>query len=46
MDKDGLITVQSRFGVTETIDRLADAIEGADPLVVARIDHATGSGAR
>ena len=37
-----MITVQSRFGVTETIDRLAEIVEGAGLLVFARIDHAAG----
>jgi uncharacterized protein (DUF302 family) len=40
---DGVITVQSRFGVTETIDRLADIVLRAGLLVFARIDHAAGA---
>jgi uncharacterized protein (DUF302 family) len=43
MAKNGLITVQGRFGVTETIDRLVETIEHAGLLVFARIDHATGA---
>ena len=43
MAGDGLITVQSRFGVTETIDRLAEAVKRAGLLVFARIDHAAGA---
>jgi uncharacterized protein (DUF302 family) len=39
----GVITVQSRFGVTETIDRLADIVLRAGLLVFARIDHAAGA---
>ena len=41
---DGVITVESRFPVAETIDRLAAAAVQADLLVFARIDH--GQGAR
>lgn len=43
MAKNGLITVQSRFGVTETIDRLVETVERAGLLVFARIDHAAGA---
>lgn len=43
MAGDGLITVESRFGVTETIDRLAEAVKRAGLLVFARIDHAAGA---
>jgi uncharacterized protein (DUF302 family) len=43
MAGDGLITVQSRFGVTETIDRLAEVVKRAGLLVFARIDHAAGA---
>jgi uncharacterized protein (DUF302 family) len=43
MAKNGLITVESRFGVTETIDRLTEAVEHAGLLVFARIDHAAGA---
>jgi len=43
MAEDGLITAQSRFGVTETIDRLAEAIERSGLHVFTRIDHAAGA---
>ncbi|UCI33393.1 MULTISPECIES: DUF302 domain-containing protein [unclassified Mesorhizobium] len=43
MTGDGLITVQSQFGVTETINRLAEAIKRAGLLEFARIDHAAGA---
>ncbi|TPK72923.1 DUF302 domain-containing protein [Mesorhizobium sp. B2-3-3] len=43
MAGDGLITVQSRFGVTETIDRMAEAVKRAGLRVFARIDHAAGA---
>lgn len=43
MAENGLITAQSRFGVTETIDRLAEAVKRAGLLVFARIDHAAGA---
>ncbi|MER9021072.1 DUF302 domain-containing protein [Mesorhizobium sp. M0815] len=43
MAKNGLITVQSRFGVAETIDRLVETVERAGLLVFARIDHAAGA---
>jgi hypothetical protein len=41
--RDGLITVESGFGVSETIDRLAAALAQAGLLVFARIDHAEGA---
>ncbi|MER8418057.1 DUF302 domain-containing protein [Mesorhizobium sp. M0166] len=43
MAKNGLITVESHFGVTETIDRLVETVERAGLLVFARIDHAAGA---
>ncbi|WP_292653445.1 DUF302 domain-containing protein [Mesorhizobium sp.] len=43
MAKNGLLTVQSRFGVAETIDRLVETVERAGLLVFARIDHAAGA---
>ena len=43
MASNGLITVESRFGVTETIDRLVEAVKHAGLLVFARIDHAAGA---
>lgn len=43
MAANGLITVQSRFGVSETIDRLVDVVTHAGMRVFARIDHAAGA---
>ena len=43
MDGDGLITIGSAHPVSETIDRLAAAAEGAGMRVFARIDHAAGA---
>lgn len=40
---DGLVTVESRFPVSETIDRLAAAAAQAGLVVFARIDHAEGA---
>ncbi len=40
MTSDGLITIESRFSVSQTIDRMADAVTAAGLLVFARIDHA------
>lgn len=40
---DGLITVESSFSVSETIDRLAAGAVQAGLLVFARIDHAKGA---
>ncbi len=40
MSSNGLITVASRFSVSETLDRLTTAIISAGLLVFARIDHA------
>jgi uncharacterized protein (DUF302 family) len=40
---DGLVTVESRFSVSVTIDRLAAAADTAGLLVFARIDHAKGA---
>ncbi|WP_421912914.1 DUF302 domain-containing protein [Mesorhizobium sp.] len=39
----GLITIQARFGVAETIDRLIETVQRAGFLVFARIDHAAGA---
>jgi len=36
----GLVTIESRFGPKETMDRLAAAVERRGMTVVARIDHA------
>ena len=43
MNGNGLITVASRFSVSETLDRLTNAIISAGLLVFARIDHAKGA---
>ena len=40
MNSNGLITVASRFSVSETLDRLTVAIISAGLLVFARINHA------
>jgi uncharacterized protein (DUF302 family) len=39
----GITTVESRFGVKETIDRLAETVQRVGLLVFARIDHAAGA---
>jgi uncharacterized protein (DUF302 family) len=44
MPSDGLITIESHFSVSQTIDRLAEAATAAGHHVFARIDH--GKGAR
>ena len=38
-----LVTVESKFGVKETMDRLAAALEQRGIKVAARIDHAAGA---
>ena len=43
MAPNGLITVESRLGETETIDRLAETVVQAGLRVFARIDHAAGA---
>ena len=43
MTGNGLISVESRFGVTETIDRLIATVTGAGLRIFARIDHAAGA---
>jgi len=43
MTTDGLITLESRFSVSQTIDRLAEVVVAAGLLVFARIDHAKGA---
>ena len=43
MAKSGLISLESRFGVSETIDRLVDVVTHAGMRVFARIDHAAGA---
>jgi uncharacterized protein (DUF302 family) len=44
VDQSGIVTVESRFSVAETIDRLAGLVQRAGLTVFARIDH--GAGAR
>ncbi|TPN88208.1 DUF302 domain-containing protein [Mesorhizobium sp. CU2] len=43
MANNGLVSVESRFGVAETIDRLVATVTGAGLRVFARIDHAAGA---
>jgi uncharacterized protein (DUF302 family) len=43
MAGNGLISVESRFRVGETIDRLVDAVTSAGLRVFARVDHAAGA---
>ncbi|RWM10877.1 MAG: DUF302 domain-containing protein [Mesorhizobium sp.] len=43
MAGNGLVSIESRFGVSETIDRLVDAVTRAGLRVFARIDHAAGA---
>ena len=43
MAENGLVSVESRFGVAETIDRLAETAAGAGLRIFARIDHAAGA---
>ena len=40
---DGLVTLPSNYAVTDTIDRLRDAVMGAGLQVFARVDHAAGA---
>ncbi|MFE0015558.1 hypothetical protein ACFWXH_11985 [Mesorhizobium sp. NPDC059054] len=42
-DSEGVVSVESRFGVAETIDRLAETVTRLDLYVFARIDHAAGA---
>ena len=42
---DGLITVQSSFGVKDALDRLEAAVKAKGMTVFARIDHAAGAAA-
>ncbi len=39
----GIVSLESRFGVAETIDRLAQAVANVGLGVFARIDHAAGA---
>ena len=43
MSNNGLITVESRYSVRETIDQLTAAITSAGLLIFARIDHAANA---
>lgn len=43
MTPEGLITVQSRAGPTETVKRLVAAITSREMAVMARIDHAAAA---
>lgn len=43
MAKDGVITVESSHGPTETMDRLKAAVEAKGLTVFAHIDHAAGA---
>ncbi len=43
MSDGGLVTVESAFPVSETVDRLAAAAEAAGMRVFARVDHAAGA---
>ncbi|MDX8460199.1 DUF302 domain-containing protein [Mesorhizobium humile] len=43
MAGNGLVSIESRFGVGETIDRLVETVTGAGLRVFARIDHAAGA---
>ncbi|WP_036258290.1 DUF302 domain-containing protein [Mesorhizobium sp. WSM3224] len=43
MTENGLVTVESHFGVAETIDRLVSTVTDAGLRVFARIDHAAGA---
>ena len=40
---DGLVTLPSNYAVTDTIDRLRDAVTGAGLKVFARVNHAAGA---
>lgn len=40
---DGIVSVESQFEVTETIDRLAETVTRLGLLVFGRIDHAAGA---
>lgn len=40
---DGIVNVESRFTVAETIDRLVETVTGLGFNVFARIDHAAGA---
>lgn len=42
-DSEGIVSVESRFEVSETLDRLAETVTGLGLYVFARIDHAAGA---
>jgi uncharacterized protein (DUF302 family) len=43
MNVDGLISVSSRYGAKETIDRLESTLRANGAAIFARIDHAAGA---
>lgn len=43
MDKNGIVSLESRFGVKETIDRLVEMVTKLGLTVFARVDHAAGA---
>ncbi len=43
MDESGIVSIESRFGVSETIDRLAETVTNLGLTVFARIDHAAAA---
>jgi uncharacterized protein (DUF302 family) len=43
MSDNGLVTLQSRYPVRETIDRLAQKVASLGLIVFARVDHAAGA---
>jgi len=43
LEDQGLVTLESAFSVSETIDRLVGAVDAAGLLVFARIDHGQGA---
>ncbi len=45
MNVEGLISIQSRFGAKETMDRLEAALRANGVGIFARIDHAAGAAA-
>lgn len=43
MSEDGLVTIASRYTVSETLDRLEKALKVINITVFARVDHAAGA---
>ena len=43
VSKGGVVTIESAHDVATTIDRLEDAVDGADAKVFARVDHSAGA---